>query len=130
MAAPRFLLRSKIHRLTITHADVEYEGSLTLSPELLDLADILPNEEVHVWNVTRGTRLRTYAIAGEPGSNAVCMNGAAALLAGPGDVIIVAAFTLLDDEQARHHVPRVLLMDEHNQVKLIDGEVPGPQRRA
>lgn len=129
MAVPRFMLKAKIHRLTITHADVDYEGSLTLSPELLALADILPNEEVHVWNVTRGTRLRTYAIVGEPGSHVVCMNGAAAHLAGPGDVVIVATFTLLDDAAARTHRPRVILMAEGNRVLSVDGEVAGPKRR-
>jgi aspartate 1-decarboxylase len=129
MAVPRFMLKSKIHRLTVTEADVDYEGSLTLDPDLLELADILPNEEVHVWNVTRGTRLRTYAIAGERGSNVVCINGAAAHLAGPGDVVIVATFTLLDEAAARTHRPRVILMEPGNRVQLVDGEVPGPRRR-
>src|SRR6478735_1938799 len=90
------LLKSKLHRATITQADVDYEGSLTLDRHFMDAADILPYEEVHVWNVTRGTRFRTYAMEGEAGSGIVCTNGAAAHLAGPGDVIIVATFTLLD----------------------------------
>ena len=68
----RFMLKSKIHRLTVTHADVDYEGSITLDADLLRAADILPYEEVHIWNVTRGTRLRTYAIVGEAGSGVVC----------------------------------------------------------
>src|SRR6516165_2636654 len=92
----RFMLKSKIHRATVTHADVDYEGSLTLDVDLLEAADILPHEEVHVWNVTRGTRLRTYALAGEPGLGVVCVNGAAAHLARPADLVIVASFTLLD----------------------------------
>jgi aspartate 1-decarboxylase len=129
MAVPRFMMKSKIHRLTITHADVDYEGSLTLSPQLLALADILPNEEIHVWNVTRGTRLRTYAIAGEEDSSIVCMNGAAAHLAGPGDLIIVATFTLLEEDVARVYRPRVILIGEGNQVQTVDGEIPGPRRR-
>ena len=74
----RFMLKSKIHRLTVTHADVDYEGSVTLDARLLEAADIVPFEEVHVWNVTRGTRLLTYAMVGEAGSGVVCINGAAA----------------------------------------------------
>jgi aspartate 1-decarboxylase len=124
------MLKSKIHRATVTHAEVDYEGSLTLDPELLALADILPYEEVHVWNVTRGSRLRTYAIAGQPGSNVVCVNGAAAHLAKPGDLIIVATFTHLDEEAVRSHRPRVILMDKGNRVREVTGvEVPGPARR-
>src|SRR5579884_2442733 len=72
----RSMLKSKLHRVTVTHADVNYEGSLTLDARLLEAADILPFEEVHVWNVTRGTRLRTYAMVGEAGSGVACINGA------------------------------------------------------
>src|SRR3954463_11210659 len=81
----RSMLKSKLHRAVVTHADINYEGSLTLDRVLLEAADILPWEEVHVWNVTRGTRFRTYAMEGEAGSGVVCTNGAAAHLAGPGD---------------------------------------------
>ncbi len=125
----RSMLKSKIHRLTVTHAEVDYEGSLTLDPELLAASDILPYEEVHVWNVTRGSRLRTYAIAGEPGSNVVCVNGAAAHLAQPGDLVIVATFTQLDDEAARSHRPRVILVDKGNRWRHVSAEVAGPARR-
>src|SRR5262245_12658592 len=76
----RFMLKSKLHRATVTHADVDYEGSLTLDRDLLEAADIVPFEQVHVWNVTRGTRLWTYAMEGERGSAVVCINGAAAHL--------------------------------------------------
>src|SRR5205823_3680944 len=107
----RSMLKSKIHRATVTHADVDYEGSLTLDADLLDAADILPFEEVHVWNVTRGTRFRTYAIVGERGSGVVCVNGAAAHLAQPGDLVIVATFAELDDVAARRHRPKVLLVN-------------------
>ena len=88
----RKFLRSKIHRATVTQADLHYEGSLTLPPDLLIAAGIAPFEAVQVWNVTRGTRLETYAILGEIGSNDVCINGAAAHLVRPGDIIIVATF--------------------------------------
>ena len=126
----RTMLKSKIHRLTVTHADVDYEGSLTLDSNLLEAADILPNEQVHVWNVTRGTRFVTYALVGEPGSGVACVNGAAAHRARPGDVIIVATFAEIDDAAARTHRPRVVMVDEKNRVRLSAAdEVPGPRRR-
>jgi aspartate 1-decarboxylase len=126
----RMMLKSKIHRARVTDADVNYEGSLTLDSSLLEAADILPNEQVHVWNVTRGTRLVTYAIAGEPGSGVVCVNGAAAHLTQPGDVIIVATFAEIDDGAARSHRPRVVFVDERNRITRPGSEeVPGPARR-
>jgi aspartate 1-decarboxylase len=126
----RFMLKSKIHRATVTHADLEYEGSLTLDRDLLEAADIVPFEQVHVWNVTQGTRLWTYAMAGKRGSGVVCVNGAAAHLANPGDLVIVATFTELQDEEARRHIPKVVLVDENNRIRdLALLEVAGPQRR-
>jgi aspartate 1-decarboxylase len=126
----RSLLKSKIHRATVTHADVSYEGSLTLDAQLLEAADILPNEEVHVWDVTRGTRLTTYAIVGERGSGVVCINGAAAHLVRPGDLIIIASFAQLEEDEARAHQPRVVFVDETNRVREVaDGELAGPWRR-
>lgn len=111
------MLKSKIHRALVTDADVNYEGSLTLDSLLLDAADIVPFEEVHVWNVTRGTRFRTYAMLGEPGTGVVCANGAAALLVEPGDLVIIATFTLLEEAEARHFRPRIVLVDNENRVK-------------
>src|SRR5207248_986099 len=129
-AMRRSMLKSKIHRATVTHADVDYEGSLTLDAALLEAADILPFEEVHVWNVTRGTRFRTYAIVGEPGSGVVCANGAAAHLAQPGDLVIVATFAQVEDAEARVHRPRVVLVDASNKIRQRDAsEVAGPRRR-
>jgi aspartate 1-decarboxylase len=125
----RFMLKSKIHRARVTQADVDYEGSITLDSDLLRAADIVPYEEVHVWNVTRGHRLRTYAMVAEAGSGVVCMNGAAALLAKPGDLVIIATFTQMDDAAARHFKPRIVLVDEHNHIRPIVEEVAGPQRR-
>jgi len=124
------MLKSKIHRATVTQADVNYEGSLTLDADLLNAADILANEEVHVWNVTRGTRLRTYAIAGERGSGIVCVNGAAAHLVQPGDLVIVATFALLDKNAVANHQPKVILVDKRNRIRRDEpAEVPGPARR-
>src|SRR5438477_1980794 len=108
------MLKSKIHRATVTQADVNYEGSVTVDADLLIAADILPHEEVHVWNVTRGTRLRTYAMVGESGSGICCINGAAAHLAKPGDLVIIATYCLLTDADARQHKPRVILVDQIN----------------
>jgi aspartate 1-decarboxylase len=124
------MLKSKIHRATVTHADLDYEGSLTLDATLLEAADILPFEEVHVWNVTRGTRLRTYAMRGEAGSGVVCVNGAAAHLARPGDLIIVATYTQLEDAAARAHRPRIILVDADNRIRTAQAEeIAGPNRR-
>ena len=126
----RSMLKSKLHRITVTHADVNYEGSLTLDAHLLEAADIVPFEEVHVWNVTRGTRLRTYAMVAEAGSGVACVNGAAAHLAQPGDLVIVATFTQLDDAAARSHRPRIVLIGPDNRIRVPDAdEVAGPGRR-
>jgi aspartate 1-decarboxylase len=126
----RSMLKSKIHRATVTQADLEYEGSLTLDLDLLDAADILPFEEVQVWNVTSGSRFRTYAMEGERGSGVVCVNGAAAHLATPGDLIIIATYTQMDDAAARSHRPRIVLVGQGNRIKQRDAvEVAGPARR-
>jgi aspartate 1-decarboxylase len=126
----RFMLKSKVHRAVVTHADVDYEGSLTMDLDLLEAADIVPYEQVHVWNVTRGTRLWTYAMEGARGSGVVCVNGAAAHLVQPGDLVIVATFTELDDAAARGYKPRVVLVDERNRARDAGAvEIPGPGRR-
>jgi aspartate 1-decarboxylase len=113
----RFMFKSKIHRATVTAANRDYEGSLTVDASLLEAADILPYEQVHVWNVTRGTRLLTYAIAGEPGSGQVCVNGAGAHLVHPGDLVIIATFAPLDDAAAKIHRPKVVLVDARNRIR-------------
>jgi aspartate 1-decarboxylase len=123
------MLKSKIHRATVTQADINYEGSVTLDAGLLEAADILPFEEVHVWNVTRGTRLRTYAMVGERGSGVVCINGAAAHLVQPGDLVIIATFAEMEDAEARYHRPRVLFVDSRNHLRARTDEIAGPNRR-
>lgn len=121
------LFKSKIHRATVTHADLEYEGSVTIDVDLMEAAEILPFEAVHVWNVTRGTRLVTYALEGPRGSGAVCINGAAAHLNQPGDRVILATFAELSPEEARLHQPRVVRVDERNRPLPDRGpELPGP----
>ena len=124
------VLKSKLHRATVTHADLEYEGSVTIAADLLELARILPFEQVHVWNVTRGTRLTTYAMRAEPDSGVVCINGAAAHLVAPGDQVIIATFVEVPEEVARTWEPTVVLLDEQNRV--VDPalrEIAGPKRR-
>lgn len=111
------MLKSKIHRATVTHADLHYEGSLTLDADLLEAADILPHEQIHVWDVTRGSRLVTYAMRGERGSGVVCVNGAGAHLVQPGDLVIIASFSELEETEARRHQPRIVLVDQHNRPR-------------
>jgi aspartate 1-decarboxylase len=118
---------SKIHRAVITHADLDYEGSCTIDADLMDAADILPNQELHVWNITQGTRLVTYALPGPRGSRVICINGAAAHGNAPGDLCILATFGEMDSEEAKTFEPKVILVDRDNRVKSIRAEVPGPQ---
>ena len=121
------MFKSKIHRATVTHADLDYEGSVTVDADLLDAAKILPYEEVHIWNVTRGSRLSTYALEGPRGSGAICMNGAAAHLNQPGDLVILATFAEMDAVEARSHTPTVVRVDAENRPTLdTRGEEPGP----
>ena len=102
------MLKSKIHRATVTQADLNYEGSLTVDASLLEAADILPFEEIHVWNVTRGSRLVTYAMAGAPDSGVICVNGAGAHLVQVGDIVIVASFVQMKEKDARKHKPKIV----------------------
>jgi aspartate 1-decarboxylase len=123
------LFKAKIHRATVTHADLDYEGSVTISGELLDAAGIVEHEQVHIWNVTRGTRLVTYALRGDDGSGVVCINGAAAHLARPGDKVILATFAEVEAAAARDWQPTVIFVDDANRAVGQDAEVPGPRRR-
>ena len=123
----RKMFQSKIHRATVTQADLHYEGSVTIDATLLDAAGMLPFEAVHVWNITRGTRLETYIIEGEPGSGEICINGAAAHLHERGDMGILATFVDLEDHEARQHQPTVVRVDENNQIVSLAPERAGPQ---
>ena len=122
----RRMFKSKIHRATVTHADLHYEGSVTIDQDLLDAADILENEWIHVWNITRGTRLQTYVISGERGKKEICINGAAAHLMKPGDLVILATECEFDDAEARGHKPKVIRVNEHNEVVSDAPEIAGP----
>ena len=121
------IFKSKIHRATVTHADIEYEGSVSIDADLLEAANILPNEAVHIWNVTNGSRLVTYALSGARGSGTVCVNGAAAHLNRPGDLVILATYADMDPAEARAHVPTVIPVDVNKRI-LSDKSpaLPGP----
>ena len=123
------LFKSKIHRATVTHADLDYEGSVTISGELLDAAGILEHEQVHIWNVTQGTRLVTYTLRGDDHSGIICINGAAAHLMNPGDKVILATFAEVDAEDAKAWKPTVVFVDDQNKMVGEGAEVAGPKRR-
>jgi aspartate 1-decarboxylase len=121
----RKLLRGKIHRATVTGADLHYEGSVTIDQELMDRCDLLDHEAVHVWNVTNGERFETYAIPGRRGSGVICVNGAAAHKVRKGDLVIIAAFSWMDEKEARSWKPRVVFVDEKNRAVAERGERSG-----
>src|SRR5215470_10915046 len=112
----RTLLKSKIHRVTVTDADLHYEGSVSIDTQLMEAADILPHEHVHIWDVTNGNRFETYALPAPRGSATVCINGAAAHLAKKGDVIIITSFAAIAEDKVTGHQPKVVLVDAHNQI--------------
>ena len=110
----RTLMKSKLHRATVTDANLHYMGSITLDPDLMEAADIWPHERVQVVDIDNGARLETYAIAGDRGSGDVCLNGAAARLVSPGDTVIVISYATYEEAEARRHEPIVLFCDETN----------------
>ena len=118
----RQMLKSKIHRATITDCDVDYVGSITLDPELMRQADLLPNEQVHVWDIDNAARFVTYAIEGEPGSGTVQVNGAAARLVRSGDKVIVASFAAYEDSDLERYSPVVVHVDDENAVTAVDSD--------
>lgn len=117
----RAMLKSKIHRARVTEANVNYEGSITLDKKLMEAADILPYEQVDVLNVNSGARFTTYAIVGEKGE--VCLNGAAARLVVKGDIVIVLAYSHLDETEARKLLPKLVYVDEKNAITKIKHEI-------
>ena len=121
----RKLLRGKIHRATVTGADLHYEGSVTVDQDLMDGCDLMTHEAVHIWNVTNGERFETYAIPGERGSGVVCVNGAAAHKVRKGDLVIIAAFSWMDEKEARQWKPRVVFVDGENRAVELREERGG-----
>jgi aspartate 1-decarboxylase len=127
----RIMFKSKIHRATVTHADLTYEGSVTIDETLLRAADILPYEKVAIWNATNGSRIETYAIAGEADSGIICVNGAAARHAQPGDIVILATFAEgVEEADAQQWKPTVVRVDRDNRIIAAGpgSEIPGPGR--
>ncbi|KYH33930.1 aspartate 1-decarboxylase precursor [Moorella mulderi DSM 14980] len=122
----RTMMKSKLHRATVTEANLNYIGSITIDSELMAAADILPNEKVQVVNNNNGARLETYAIPGPAGSGVICANGAAARLVQPGDIVIIISYGIFTDAEARSYQPRVILLDGQNKITGVrGGERPG-----
>jgi aspartate 1-decarboxylase len=113
------MLKSKIHRVRVTDANIDYEGSVTIDKQLMEAADILPYEQVHVLNVNNGARFATYAIEGERGSGQICVNGAAARLASKGDTVIILTYTNVEENETIDYHPRLVYVDVKNSVTRI-----------
>ncbi|HAG51685.1 MAG TPA: aspartate 1-decarboxylase [Deltaproteobacteria bacterium] len=118
----RIMLKSKIHRATVTDANVDYEGSITLDEDLMETAGLLPFEQVHIYNITNGQRFQTYVIRGERGMGEVCINGAAAHLAKKGHIIIIASYVSMEEAEAINHQPILVYVDEKNKIKAIKND--------
>jgi aspartate 1-decarboxylase len=116
----RQMLKSKIHRATVTDCDVDYIGSITVDTELMAAADLITNEQVHVWDIENGSRFVTYVIDGEPGSGTIQVNGAAAHLTAPGHKVIVASFGAYDEADLERYAPTVVHVDEANRAIAVD----------
>ena len=112
----RMMLKSKIHRATVTEANIQYEGSVTIDKDLMEVADILPYEQVHVLDIDNGSRLETYAIEGERGSGVICINGAAARLVSAGDKVIIISYQTVSEADAVNLVPKLLYVNSQNAI--------------
>lgn len=122
----RIMMKSKIHRATVTQADLHYVGSVAIDPVLMEAADLLEGEQVAIVDITNGARLETYVIAGERGSGVIGINGAAARLVAPGDLVIIISYALLDDAEARALRPRVVHVDQRNRVVKLGNDPAEP----
>ncbi|MDD2712595.1 MAG: aspartate 1-decarboxylase [Simplicispira sp.] len=123
----RTLLKSKIHRVAATHCELHYEGSCAIDEDLLDAANLCENEQVHIWNINNGERFITYAIKGERGSGMVSVNGSAARRASVGDLLIIAAFAQVPEDQVTTHTPQLVFVDAHNRQTELRHHVPTQQ---
>ncbi len=113
----RTMLKSKIHRATVTEANIEYEGSVSIDRDLMEAADLLPYEKVDIWNCSNGNRLATYVIEGERGGRQICINGAAAHLMKPGDLVIIASWADMNDDEARCFESKRVFVDHKNRIR-------------
>lgn len=120
------MCKSKLHRVTVTQAELNYEGSITIDEELMKAADILPFEKVQVVNVNNGARLETYVYAGEAGSRTICLNGAAARMVQVGDKVIIITYAEMEADEARRHSPTLVLVNDDNSIKEIIHDIPMP----
>ena len=129
----RIMMKSKIHRATVTQADLDYVGSVTLDAALMEAADLLEGEQVAIVDITNGARIETYVIPGERGSGVIGINGAAAHLVHPGDLVIIMSYAVLDDAEARSLEPRVVHVDEKNRIVKLGNDpaepVPGSDHK-
>jgi aspartate 1-decarboxylase len=116
------MLKGKIHRARVTQVDVDYEGSITIDKSLMEASDILPYEQVEVLNINNGARFSTYAIEAEPGSGAICINGAAARLAAKGDIVIILSYCHVPDDEAINVIPKMVYVDENNRIVETKGK--------
>ncbi|MBM7699126.1 aspartate 1-decarboxylase [Kurthia huakuii] len=118
------MMTSKLHRATVTQADLNYVGSITIDEDLMDAVGLLRNEKVHIVNNNNGARFETYTIAGERGSGVVCVNGAAARLVQPGDIVIIIGYTYMSVEEAANYSPKVAVMGPENTIVEMIGHEP------
>jgi len=123
----RTLLKSKIHRATVTHCELHYEGSCAIDENLLEAANMVENEQVHIWNINNGERFITYAIKGERGSGMISVNGSAARRAAVGDLLIIAAFAQVHEDQVPTHEPQLVFVNDQNQQTELRHHVPTQQ---
>jgi aspartate 1-decarboxylase len=119
----RTMLKSKIHRARVTDGNIAYEGSITIDKKLMEAADILPYEEVHILNINNGARFQTYAIEGRENSGEICLNGAAARLVARGDIVIILTYHDVPEEEARNYQPRLVYVDARNRITHTRGVV-------
>jgi len=115
----RFMLKSKIHRATVTDADLHYEGSISIDEKLLEEANMVPYEKVAIYDIDNGARFSTYIIKGKRNSGTICLNGAAARMVAKGDLIIIATYVMVDDEEAKKWKPKCVLVDAQNKIKKV-----------
>lgn len=123
------ILKSKIHRAVVTEANLNYVGSITIDEDLMDCADIIENEKVQIVNNNNGHRFETYVIPGKRGSKMICLNGAASRLVQPGDVIIIISYGLVEKDRAKDHVPKIVFLDDKNNIVEIKGKEEHGERR-
>lgn len=123
------MFKSKIHKAKVTEANLNYVGSVTIDKDLLDASGIMPHEKVQIVNNNNGARIETYVIEGEPGTGTICLNGAAARLVQPGDVVIIIAYCMLENKEAHKHQPTVVFVDDNNKISSVEsGETHGEIR--